>query len=130
MKRTFLYLSLILFVGTLGVVWGTQGTGVIRNDPSRNIFIPDELMMPFQVKAAYNGRDMFFRYRWPSEQPGIYHDMLKFEGGKWVRYGASVPGPQPQGIYEDRVPPACIRLMSDSTSGLPADPAVVALRHD
>jgi hypothetical protein len=29
--------------------------------------------------------------------------MLKFEGGKWVRYGASVAGPQPQGIYEDRV---------------------------
>jgi hypothetical protein len=29
--------------------------------------------------------------------------MLKFEGGKWVRYGGSVAGPQPQGIYEDRV---------------------------
>ena len=29
--------------------------------------------------------------------------MVKFEGGKWVRYGSSVPGPQPQGIYEDRV---------------------------
>jgi hypothetical protein len=29
--------------------------------------------------------------------------MLRFEGGKWARYGASVAGPQPQGIYEDRV---------------------------
>ena len=103
MKRTFLLLSLAIFAGTLGVVWGTQGTGVIKNDASRNIFIPDELMMPLQVKAAYNGRDMFFRYRWPSERPGIYHDMLRFEGGKWMRYGASVPGPQPKGIYEDRV---------------------------
>jgi hypothetical protein len=46
---------------------------------------------------------MFFRYRWPARQPSIYHDMIKFEGGKWVRYGASVAGPQPQGIYEDRV---------------------------
>ena len=55
MKRTFLLLSLAIFAGTLGVVWGTQGTGVIKNDASRNIFIPDELMMPFQVKAAYNG---------------------------------------------------------------------------
>jgi Ethylbenzene dehydrogenase len=103
MKRTLLYISVVLFAGTLGVVWATQGSGVIRNDLSRNIYIPDELMMPLQVKAAYNGRDMFFRYRWPSARPGIYHDMLKFEGGKWVRYGASVPGPQPQGIYEDRV---------------------------
>lgn len=103
MKRAFLLISLAVFVGTLGIVWATQGTGVIRNDLSRNIFIPDELMMPLQVKAAYNGREMFFRYRWPSERPGIYHDMLRFEDGKWVRYGASVPGPQPQGIYEDRV---------------------------
>ncbi len=39
----------------------------------------------------------------PAKQPSIYHDMLKFEGGKWVRYGAGVAGPQPQGIYEDRV---------------------------
>jgi hypothetical protein len=29
--------------------------------------------------------------------------MLKFEGGKWVRHGDSVPGPQADGIYEDRV---------------------------
>jgi hypothetical protein len=56
-----------------------------------------------QVKAAYNGRDMFFRYRWPTKQPSIYHDMLKFEGGKWVRIGASVAGPEPLGIYEDRL---------------------------
>jgi len=85
------------------VIWVTQGSGVIRNDLARNIYIPQELTMPLQVKAAYNGRDMFFRYRWPSERPGIYHDMLKFEAGKWVRKGGSVPGPQPQGIYEDRV---------------------------
>lgn len=103
MRRVFLILSLAIFAGTLGVVWATQGTGVIKNDLARNIYIPDQLMMPLQVKAAYNGRNMFFRYRWPSERPGIYHDMLKFEGGKWVRYGASVPGPQLQGIYEDRV---------------------------
>lgn len=103
MKRYSLSLSLALFVGILAVTWVTQGSGVIRNDLSRNIFIPAELTMSLQVKAAYNGRNMFFRYRWPSERPGIYHDMLKFEDGKWARYGGSVPGPQPQGIYEDRI---------------------------
>ncbi len=103
MKRMLFYLSLVIFFGMLGVSWLSHGTGVVRNDPERNIFIPEELTMPLQVKAAYNGEDMFFRYRWPSERPGIYHDMLKFEGGKWVRYGGSVVGPQPQGIYEDRV---------------------------
>ncbi len=103
MKRTLLYLSIVIFVGVLGLSWLTHGTGVIKNDVSRNVYIPDNLTMTLQVKAAYNGRDMFFRYRWPTRQPSIYHDMMRFEAGKWVRYGASVPGPQPQGIYEDRV---------------------------
>jgi hypothetical protein len=103
MRRTLTYLAGIVFVGVLLVSWFTHGTGVIKNDTARNIYIPSELTMPLQVMAAYNDRDMFFRYRWPSAQPGIYHDMMKFEGGKWVRYGSSVAGPQPQGIYEDRV---------------------------
>jgi hypothetical protein len=55
------------------------------------------------VKAAYNASTIYFRYRWPADRPHIYHDMLKYEGGKWVRIGSSVPGPQPQHIYEDRV---------------------------
>ena len=102
-QRPLLYLSALIFVAVLGLSWVTHGTGTVGNDISRNIYIPDELTMPLQVKAAYNGRDMFFRYRWPAREPSIYHDMLKYEGGKWVRYGASVPGPQSQGIYEDRV---------------------------
>ncbi len=103
MKRIALYAALALFLGALGLSWLTHGIGVIKNDLSQNIYIPKELTMPLQVMAAYNGTDMFFRYRWPARQPSLYHDMLKFEGGNWVQYGASVPGPQPQGIYEDRL---------------------------
>ena len=103
MKRTLLTTSFVIFAAALAFAWWSQGKGVVKNDLSRNIFIPRELTMPLQVKSAYNGRQMFFRYRWPSERPGIYHDMLRYQGGKWVRYGGSVPGPQPQGIYEDRV---------------------------
>ncbi len=103
LKRTLVYVSLLVFVGLLGISWFTHGTGVVRNDLARNIYIPQQRMMSLQVKAAYNGRDMFFRYRWPSKRAGIYHDMLKYTGGKWVRIGGSVPGPQPQGIYEDRL---------------------------
>ncbi len=103
MKTKLLYASVVIFVGVLGLSWLTHGTGVVSNDIVRNIYIPKKLTMPLQVKAAYNRRTMFFRYRWPTTRPSIYHDMLKFEGGKWVRYGASVAGPQPQGIYEDRV---------------------------
>jgi len=39
----------------LGLAWVTQGTGVIENDLERNIYIPEELTMPLQVQAAYNG---------------------------------------------------------------------------
>lgn len=102
-RRKGLPVALALFAGGLLLSWLTHGTGVVHNDPKRNIYIPEELTMPLQVKAAYNGTDIFFRYRWPAKQPSIYHDMLKFEGGKWVRHGASVVGPHPEGIYEDRI---------------------------
>lgn len=103
MRRFALYAALALFLGALGISWLTHGTGVVKNDISKNIFIPKDLTMPVQVMVAYNGQDIFFRYHWPARQPSIYHDMLKFEGGKWVRYGDSIAGPQPQGIYEDRL---------------------------
>ncbi|MGQ0663896.1 MAG: ethylbenzene dehydrogenase-related protein [Pseudomonadota bacterium] len=104
MKRPLLiYFSLAIFVGALAISWLTHGTGVVKNDLARNIYIPKDLTMPLEVKAAYNGRDMFFRFRWPTKAPHIYHDMVKREGGNWVRIGASVAGPQPQGMYEDRL---------------------------
>lgn len=103
MKKNLLHMSVALFLLVLFLSWLFHGTGVIRNDFSRNIYIPDTLTVPLQVKVAYDGDKIYFRYRWPAKAPHIYHDMLKFEGGKWVRYGKSVPGPQPQGIYEDRV---------------------------
>jgi hypothetical protein len=92
-----------VFLAALALSWVFHGTGVVKNDLSRNISIPKELTMPLQVKAAFDGEKIFFRYRWPARQPHIYHDMLRYEGGKWVRIGRSVPGPQPQDIYEDRV---------------------------
>ncbi len=103
MKRTLLNTAVAVFVVMLLLSWVFHGTGVVKNDLKRNIYIPDTLTMPLQVKAAYNGDKMLFRYRWPAKQPHIYHDMMKFQDGKWERYGKSVPGPQPQGIYEDRV---------------------------
>jgi len=103
LRRAGVGIALVLFLVALLVSWLTHGTGVIKNDLARNIHIPDVLTMPLEVMAAYNGQTMFFRYRWPARQASIYHDMMRFEGGKWVRYGASVPGPQPQGFYEDRL---------------------------
>ena len=96
-------LTALIFVAMLAVSWLFHGTSVIQNDLKRNIYIPEELTMPLQVKAAYNGDKIYFRYRWPAREPHIYHDMMKYENGQWKNYGSSVAGPQPQGIYEDRV---------------------------
>jgi len=87
----------------MGLAWLTQGTGVVLNDPARNLHIPEQLTMPLQVQVAYNPQHIFFRYRWPAERAHVYHDMLRFADGEWVRHGASGVGPDPDGTYEDRV---------------------------
>lgn len=87
----------------LGLAWLTQGSGVVHNDPSRNLYVPEQLTLPLQVQVAYNRQDIFFRYRWPAERAHVYHDMLRFTDGQWIRHGASRAGPDPDGTYEDRV---------------------------
>ena len=54
------------------------------------------------VQTAYNGEDILFRARFPADKPGIHHDYLVYEGGKWVRNGKSLVGSVPDRLYEDR----------------------------
>ncbi len=103
MRSPNLLLTTALFGGTLLIAWVTHGTGVVRDDPERNIAIPDDLTVPLQVQAAYNATTMFFRYRWPAEHAGIFHDIMRYEDGKWIVEGNAVPGSQPDGLHEDRV---------------------------
>jgi len=100
--RTQLYLLASCFTA-FGLAWLFNGQGVIRDDPDRNIAIPDELIVPLQVRAAYNGDRIFFQYRWPAQRPHVIHDIVKYENAKWVTYGEGNPGPEKHGIHEDRV---------------------------
>lgn len=102
-RQRVLYVVLALFAGGLVLSWMTHGTGVVRDDPDRNISIPPQLSVPLQVQVAYNDADVFFRYRWPAERPGLFHDTLTFDNGAWVRKGQAVPGSNPDGLHEDRV---------------------------
>ncbi len=95
--------AVALFSGALLVSWVTHGTGVVRDDPERHISIPDTLTVPLQVQVAYNDQDIFFRYRWPSSSMGIFHDVLRYEDGRWITEGGEMPGPNPHGMHEDRV---------------------------
>lgn len=103
MARTSLYASTMLFGGALALSWFTHGTGVVVDDANKHISVPQNLTVPLQVQAAYNGADVYFRYRWAAPTPGIFHDMLRFTGGKWEVKGNAVPGSQPDGLHEDRV---------------------------
>ncbi len=102
-RQALVYPAVAVFLGAIGLSWITHGQGVVHNDPAHHVAIPSPLTVPLQVQAAFNGSDVFFRYRWPSPQPGIFHDVLRFEGGKWVVKGSAVPGSQPDGLHEDRV---------------------------
>jgi len=62
-------LSMGLFVAALGVIWVTNGQGIVREDHDRHISIPDRLLVPLQVRAAYNDERIFFQYRWPADRP-------------------------------------------------------------
>lgn len=53
---------LCCFVLMLVLAWLSVGSGVICNDPERNIYIPDDLTMPLQVMASYTDSTIFFRY--------------------------------------------------------------------
>lgn len=103
MGKVNLYTSTALFAGALALSWLTHGTGVVKNDPQKHISIPKALTVPLEVQAAFNGTDAYFRYRWPAPNAGIFHDMLRFTGGKWDVRGNAEPGPQKDGLHEDRV---------------------------
>ncbi len=105
MDRRIKYLaaSTVLFSGLLVLGWVTHGTGIVRDDPERNIVIPDELTSTLQVRAAYDGERIWFRYRWPTERPAIFNDVLVYQDGEWVTRGGESLGPNPDYLTEDRV---------------------------
>ena len=92
-----------LFTAALLASLATHSTGVVRNDPARNHWIPDELTMPLTVQVAYNDRQVFFRYRWPARQPHVVAGLLRFSGGQWHRQLESPVGSDPEGLAEDRL---------------------------
>lgn len=103
MRTLLMATSVAIFGGILVLGWVTHGTGIVKDDPERNIVIPKELTSSLQVKAAYDGTNIWFRYRWPVERPAIFNDVLVYNDGKWERRGGEGLGPDPDFLIEDRV---------------------------
>jgi len=103
MRKGLLMSSVVIFGGLLVAAWMVHGTGVIKNDPEASISIPDELTSKLQVKASYDGENIWFRYRWPVERPSIFHDVLVYQDGEWVKQAGEEVGPSENFLTEDRV---------------------------
>ena len=82
-RTKYLAVSTALFSGLLVLGWVTHGTGIVKDDPERNIVIPDELTSQLQVKATYDGEKIWFRYRWPVDRPSLFNDVLVYQDGAW-----------------------------------------------
>lgn len=102
-RRTSILVVAALFAVAMLLALATHSTGVVRNDPARNVWIPDELTMPLTLQVAYNDTQVFFHYRWPAKQPHLVSEVLRYTDGKWQRRTRTPIGSDPDGIAEDRL---------------------------
>ena len=102
-RRQALVVVAALFAAALLLALLTHGTGVVRNDAARNIWIPSELTMPLQLQVAFNDTHVFFHYRWPAREPHVVTDVLRYRNGKWQRQTSTPVGPDPDGLADDRL---------------------------
>lgn len=102
-RRQALVVVAGLFAAALLLSLLTHGSGVVRNDAARNIWIPSELTMPLQLQVAFNDSHIYFHYRWPAREPHVVTDLMRYRGGKWVRQAGTPVGPDPAGLADDRL---------------------------
>jgi hypothetical protein len=102
-RHTAIVVVTALFVLALLLSLFTHSTGVVRNDPARNLWIPSELTMVVQLQAAYDDKKIYFRYRWPASEPHVLTDLLRYSEGSWHRDVRSPIGSDTSSIVEDRL---------------------------
>ena len=92
----------------------TDATGVESGKPfgtpqamhrELNIFIPasTDLTRTLRVGAVYSERHIQIRYEFETDHPSWYHDYLVYRDGAWHTLGSEPVGPEPDGLYEDRI---------------------------
>ena len=83
----------------LDVYLGETGTA----DPATGIYQPAETHMDVGIKAAFDDDQIYVQYTFATPLPSYYHDVVVYRDGAWMRVGASPDGPEPHGLYEDRI---------------------------
>ena len=90
-----------LLASTLIATLGGVTLAGLLNGCTRQVEI--EPLHTLQVSAVYNDEQIQLRFRYPTEQPSWYHQVLRYEDGRWVRYGNGDPDANPYQLYEDRI---------------------------
>lgn len=65
------------------------------------VALPDSSVL--RVAALYSEEEVQLRFEYQNDQPIWYHRVLVYEDGEWVRHGSGSEGPDPYGLYEDRI---------------------------
>lgn len=101
MRKSVLLIYVLIAVLSVGISGGFASTGIVENDPERNIILPDDRLIEVKAKLAYNGEDVFWRFEWDAgDNAAIVHDLLEFRDGKWQQLKTT---PQDENRYmEDR----------------------------
>lgn len=59
-----------------------------------------------EVRAAYDSAYLYMRLVWTAQRPGITHDLLRWDGNRWMKWSGPKPDALKQGVlpsYEDRL---------------------------
>lgn len=101
-RMRFLLSRLLLLAGLALLLVLPAAAQETEEEPT--IWVPEKLTSELHVKAAYNGQDIFWLFEWETEDGGnLFHDVLVYEDGQWVRRGDSGIGADEYGLREDRV---------------------------
>lgn len=97
-------LSMILWILPALVVILLAAPASAQSGEKPKVWTPDKLTSEVRVKAAFNGQEMFWLFEWATPDGGnLFHDVLVYEDGKWVKHGDSGVGADADGLREDRV---------------------------
>ncbi|GEM_PF-1406567 len=83
MKKIAVVLASVILLTSVSIIVA-QDVDVPEGAPDD---FPEELSMDLEVQSAYNDDEVFFNFRWETEEPYWHHDYFVYEDGEWTREG-------------------------------------------
>ena len=101
LSRNFLAGAAVLSAGLLSGCGQDEPVEQLRQELSQQEMLEDASTL--QVAGYLHDDQIHLHLVFETDQPHWYHQYWIYEGGDWVRYGSGGDGPDPDGLYEDRI---------------------------